>query len=334
MKNKPIMQSTQLKSVILLGVTGPNSFGQFVVRELAKQKQHFNRIAVYHDTSRPTDEPKKALLDSYLELGIEIVPSDGYQEPGVFFGFDCVLSFLGNHALKLQPAIFDVAIQAGVRHFYPSEYGADLLVGSNWTQRYYRDKVFTRVWLETKIQEVSGLGWTYIQNGRLAEWSITKHFGIDNANASAKIYGTGYGRQSLISANDAAAYVVASLKTLARKDERRTFRLSSASLTYNDIFSILQKITGRNYDVTYIDVEAATGEERGAQARGDVDAELSASHKLIQGLEGTLLPEPWDNDKFPEVQPLGVEEALRREFEKNPLIGKLMGWHERMFHGS
>ena len=182
----------------------------------------------------------------------------------------------------------------------------------------------TRDYLESKSKEVSGLGWTYILNGRLAEWSVLKHFGIDNANASAKIDGTEHGRQSLISANDGAAYVVASLKNLTSKDERRTLRLSSASPTYEEIFSILQKITGRKYDVTYVDVETATEEEQEAQARGDVDAELSASHKLIQGLEGTLLSDPWDNDKFPEVQPSSVEEALRWALE-TPLFRKAYG---------
>ena len=118
--------------------------------------------------------------------------------------------------------------------------------------------------------------------------------------------------------------MVASVKTLTSKDERRTFRLSSASPTYDEIFSILQKITGRNYDVTYLDVHSATEEEKEAQARGDVDAELSASHKLIQGLEGTFLPEPWDNDKFPEVEPLGVEAALWRAFE-NPVFRTVYG---------
>ena len=316
------MQSTGLKSVLLLGVTG--AFGRFVVYELAKQDHHFKRIAVYRDTSRPTDDRKNALLDSYVELDIDVVVGDGYNDPRVFAGFDVVVSFLGNHALRLQPAIFDVAIQAGVRHFYPSEYGADLLVGRNWTQRYYRDKVFTREYLESKGQELPDLGWTYFLNGRLAEWSVIKHFGVDNANASARIYGTEDGRQSLISTNDAAAYVVASLKALASNDERRTLRLSSASPTYKEIFSTLEKVTGRKYGVTYLDVETATEEEKEAKARGDVDAELSASHKLIQGLEGTLLPEPWDNEKFPDVKPMDVEEALRRAFE-NPSFRKVYG---------
>jgi hypothetical protein len=90
------------------------------------------------------------------------------------------------------------------------------------------------------------------------------------------------------------------------------------------MFSILQNITGRNYDVTYLDVETATEEERDGQERGDVDAELSASHKIIQGLKGTLLLEPWDNDKFPVVQSLSVEETLRRAFE-NPVFRKAYG---------
>ena len=96
---------------------------------------------------------------------------------------------------------------------------------------------------------------------------------------------------------------------------RRTYRISGSSPTYKDIFNALEVITGRKYDVTYLDVESAAIEEADAKARGDVDQELAASHKLVQGRQGTLVPLPWDNSRFPSLHPKAVEECLRNAFK-------------------
>jgi len=56
---------------------------------------------------------------------------------------------------------------------------------------------------------------------------------------------------------------------------------------------------------------------------GDVDAELAASHQVIQGTGRTLLPAPYDNNKFPEVKPLGLEEtwsAMLDDTSQFPLL--------------
>ena len=45
--------------------------------------------------------------------------------------------------------------------------------------------------------------------------------------------------------------------------------------------------------------------------KGNIDAELAASHQVIQGTEGTLLPKPYDNGRYPEVKPQGLEETWR-----------------------
>jgi hypothetical protein len=90
--------------------------------------------------------------------------------------------------------------------------------------------------------------------------------------------------------------------------------MNGSSPTWDDIFETLKDITGKEYQVTYLDVESAKEEELQAIADGDVDAELAASHKLIQGREGTLLPQPWDNDRFPTIKPKSMEAVLRRAF--------------------
>jgi hypothetical protein len=109
---------------------------------------------------------------------------------------------LGNNALNLQPKIIDAAISAGVRHFYLSEFGADLLAGDNWNQRYYKYKALTRKHLEEKGKYVEGLGWTYILVGRMTEWATTSSFGCDNKNRKAEDFGTENGRQSLMATNE------------------------------------------------------------------------------------------------------------------------------------
>jgi hypothetical protein len=62
--------------------------------------------------------------------------------------------------------------------------------------------------------------------------------------------------------------------------------------------------------VTYHPVEEALEMSKRADELNDDKLAMNASHRVVQGTEGTLLPEPYDNDHFPDVKPKGVEEVL------------------------
>jgi hypothetical protein len=188
--------TTTLTSVLVVGATG--NVGHALCLELLNLKNQFTRIAAFNNTARPSPE-KEAIISSLSSAGMEIITSSTYSDPSLYRGFDAVVIALGNFANYLQPEIIDAAIDGGVRHFYPSEFGADMTVGSNATQRYYRDKMMTRKHLEKRSKDVEGLGWSHVTNGRLTEWAIVKYFGVDNKEHTASIYGTEDGRQSLIS---------------------------------------------------------------------------------------------------------------------------------------
>ena len=188
-----------LNSVLVVAPTG--KVGLAICHELGKTKSSFKRIAAFNNTSRGGDDTKEKILSGLRDLGLEIV-SGTYEDVDIFRGFDVVIMPLGNHGLYLQPQIIDTAIAAGVRHFYPSEFGADLLVGDNWHQRYYKYKAIAREHLTAHSKDTKGLGWTFIEVGRFTEWSVIKHFGIDNANHKATIYGNENGRQSLLSVEE------------------------------------------------------------------------------------------------------------------------------------
>ncbi|UKZ60125.1 uncharacterized protein TrAtP1_001410 [Trichoderma atroviride] len=315
-----------LDAILVVGASG--ALGKGLCQALISRKSDFKRIAFFNDTSRPETEDKRTLFATFRDGGMEQV-SGTYTDAAAFTGFDCVLMPLGNHAIKYQPSIIDTGIKAGVRHFYTSEWGADLTAGSNWTQRYYRDKVLTREHLAKRGRDADtpDLGWTYINLGRLTEWSIIKHFGIDNANHTASIFGTPEGRQSLLSTADAIAYTIETLRhpfSVAENGHRRTYRFHGGSPTWKEIFDDLEAITGHKYSVTYLDVETAVEKEARAKELGGVDLELEASHQLIQGRGGTLLPEPFDNDLFPNIHPEPVHSVFEKSF-KDASLRKFLG---------
>lgn len=188
-----------LTSVLVVGPTG--SVGMAVCNALITRKGSFKRIAAFNNTDRPAGPAKQAALDAFAVGGMEIV-SGNYSDVSAFQGFDVVMMPLGNFGNFLQPQVIDTAIEAGVRHFYPSEFGADITVGDNWKQRYYRDKVLTREHLMKRDAELrdkdDGLGWSYVCIGRFTEWSIYPRFGWNHVDHTAEIYGTEAGRQSLV----------------------------------------------------------------------------------------------------------------------------------------
>ncbi|KAH8886275.1 NAD(P)-binding protein [Thozetella sp. PMI_491] len=304
-----------LKSVLVLGPTG--SVGLPLSKELIRRKSAFNRIAAFNNTARLADAEKLEIFAELEQAGMEIVKGS-YEDVEAFRGFDVVIMALGNFANILQPKIIDTAIEAGVRHFYTSEFGADITVGNNWSQRYYRDKVLAREHLMKRAEDVHGLGWTYITIGRFTEWATIKYFGVDNAERSATIYGTDEGRQSLISVDDTCKFTIETL--LEPFDEsqplnrQRTYRFHGESLSWKDIFAMLKRITGYDYQVTYRPVTEALEMSREADRLQDDQLAMNSSHRVVQGLEGTLLPKPYDNSRFPNIHVHGVEEVLEAAF--------------------
>jgi len=267
----------------------------------------------FSNTERPVSAETAEKLAQLESQGAEIVRGT-FSDVAAFQGFDVVLGLLGNHGIKYQPHVIDTAISAGVRHYYPSEFGADLTVPGNWGQRYYRDKVLTREHLQKRARDTPGFGYTYFINGRFSEWAILPHFGIFPNKHKALIFGVKENEQSVLPIIAAAAYLVSTLLDPISPESppERTYRFVENNYSYDTIISLLEKIQGAKYDVTYLPVEEAFEKEKRAKETGDVDLELQASHQLIQGTGRTKVPGPYDNKKWPGVELENLEQVLTR----------------------
>jgi hypothetical protein len=244
---------------------------------------------------------------------------------------------LGNYGLASQPAIIDAAVAGGVREFYPSEYGADLDVEPYLSARYFRDKQITRKHLQMKAKETPGFGYTYILTGAITEYLATPFFGVDKEKQSFTFYGEPerkaeftsikeyvsdpdpckwYKRQADITCFSVARYIVDSTLLPRSSEPERRLKCVGGSYTWEEIIDIIQKVQKIKYDVDFRPLEEAKALQNEAAERGDIDAELAWSLRVILGEpEASAVPKPWDNDLFG-FKPADLATALGRQFAK------------------
>jgi hypothetical protein len=104
-------------------------------------------------------------------------------------GFTHVISVVGNDVLRLQPAMIEAAIAAGVRHFYPSEWNSDISQKEIYSLRYFRDKQVVRSHLAAKAIEHPDLRYTIFITGIFTEWSVLEFYGFDHKKLEVTAYG-------------------------------------------------------------------------------------------------------------------------------------------------
>src|ERR1700761_3621210 len=143
-------------SVLVIGAGG--FMGAPTIEELLSKKEKFERIGILADSSRSHK------FESLKSRGVEVIVGS-YLDTTKYQGFNTVLALVGNALMKLQPGMIEAAAQAGVTHFYPSEFGADLALPELRDIRYFRDKYATREMLADKAREVPGFKYTLLMGG-------------------------------------------------------------------------------------------------------------------------------------------------------------------------
>lgn len=83
--------------------------------------------------------------------------------------------------------MIEAAVQAGVKHFYLSEWNSDIDQPAIANMRYFRDKQATRAHAHAVAKENSEFKYTIFITGIFTEWVLM--FGWDHEKNSAVVYG-------------------------------------------------------------------------------------------------------------------------------------------------
>ncbi|RFU81047.1 isoflavone reductase family [Trichoderma arundinaceum] len=292
-------------SVLILGAGG--AFGRPLMEEFIRQKSHFSRVGILAD---PAKAPK---FSDLAARGIDIV-SGSFLDPKSYQGFEVVVSLAGNAIMRLQPAIIESAIEGGIRHFYPSEFGSDVAQESLSTFRYFRDKRVTRDHLAAKAKECPDFYYTLMLTGIFTEWAADPFYGVDVKAHTANTYGHPDANISVTSIPDIARYTVESiLLPLTPGVQKREIRVTRERTTWKKFIDDLGEVQGVKYQCEYLDPVEAAAKQEEARRSGDEVAELMWSVKPLAASGNGIVPGQLDNDRF-SFRPESVKDTFKRVY--------------------
>jgi len=290
-------------SVLIIGAGG--AIGTPLVAEFIKQNSSFSRIAILL-----SDPSKKSKFGSAETSGIEFV-TGSFLDKSSYEGFDTVVSTVGNAILKLQPAMIDQAIAAGVRQFYPSEYGADLSQRGAWGQRYFRSKLETRAHLARRAKEVKEFKYTLILNGFFTEASP---FCVDKESKTAPVFGSLDASTSVASVRDVVNMIVASIPhPYSSGTQKRELRITGSRQTFKELIEKLGRAQGIEYTFTFPHSSVALEEQYKAWEQDDEDGEYGAALKGLPTSGVAHAGEGDDSAAFG-IKPESAENTFKRMF--------------------
>ncbi|CAK5274549.1 unnamed protein product, partial [Mycena citricolor] len=297
MSNKP--------SVLIVGASG--ALGQPLTQEFIKQRDRIGRLAILSD-------PAKAhRVEAARAAGVEIVLGS-LIDPKCYQGIDIVFSLVGDATMRLQPAIIEAAVEGGVRHFYPSEFGTDIDQDHVWPFRYFRDKLVTRDHLRATAKKVPGFQYTLMLVGAFTEWSCSSFSGFDLEKHTVEAYGYPEAQVSVTALKDIVRYAVDSIFLPFPKDHAmREIRVRGDHVTFAELIKTLEEVQGVSYTVSYIDPSEAAVKQEAARKRGEESEEVKWAGKTICPTGRVTVPLPIDNDKF-DFRPESLKETLARLF--------------------
>jgi nucleoside-diphosphate-sugar epimerase len=298
------MASSPIKTVLVIGAGG--NVGRSTIKALLEEKFQVTGL---------TREGSKA-----LPAGVKHAKTD-YSEASLleaFKGQDAVISTISGGGLALQKSIVDAAIAAGVKAFFPSEYGVDTSIHSSpEVVPFLGAKVEALDYLKTQQDKIS---WTAIISGCLFDWGLNiPSFGGFNVPArTVTIYDGGDIPYEATNLDQVGKVIAASLKQPELIKNKYVY-VNSFTVTQNEVLMALEKATGEKFTASNSTVEELRQDGFKAMEAGQLLGMLALVASAFYGKGGlanySVTRGLW-NDK------LGVPQENLDEFLKQYLAEK------------
>lgn len=265
------------KNILLIGAGG--NLGLIVVEALLHSTPSFTLTILTRQSSKSTFPPTIKVIkiaDDYPSADLE----------AAFQNQDAVISTVGGPGIAYQTRFVDAAVKAGVKRFFPSEFGSNLKnPGAVETVPIFQPKIDVVEYL--RKQEGTGLTWTSVVTGPFLDWGLKSGFlGFNIPARTAEIYGGGTARWSGTNLSTVGHAMVSLLKTPSVSSNQHAY-ISSVTTTQNEILAILEQEAGTKYQVENISIQALLDDGKAKLAKGDYSGvpQLIKAH-LYGGGEG------------------------------------------------
>lgn len=233
-------------SILIFGATG--NIGQYITNAILAAQPSFNKVTIF--TSPATLASKAVLLNSWKAKGLSIIAGDARNPSDIasaYTGVDTVVSCFGREALMLQIELLRIAEEAGIKWFFPSEYGTDIEYNaSSATEKPHQMKLAVRKFVRENVKNMKV---TYLVTGPYIDMYFgmipTAHSagGWDPKTKEAVLLGDGEGRVGFCTMADVGKLLVASLHH-PEASLNRALKVQSFVVTPKEITAEFERQTG------------------------------------------------------------------------------------------
>ncbi|KAH8817658.1 hypothetical protein DL96DRAFT_1684602 [Flagelloscypha sp. PMI_526] len=181
-------------------------------------------------------------------------------------GQDAVISTVGIGGFAAQKTVINAAIASGVKHFFPSDFGADITEQTIAFFPVFRDKQDA---IDYLISREGAISWTVIKTSAFFDWGMKVGFtGFDLVNRTANLIDGGVTKFHATNLSTLTGVVVAilSVPEIYEKTKNQIISISNHEVSQHDILATVERITGVNWEVTYTDSDDLIEDAKGTSA--------------------------------------------------------------------
>ncbi|KAK5675704.1 hypothetical protein LTS10_011804 [Elasticomyces elasticus] len=284
--------ATQYKKIAVAGAVG--NLGPTVVRELVAAG--FD-VTILSRSGNRLPNTKSATVDYSSKDSLV----------AALRGQDALVSNLPNHGD--QPALIDAAIEAGVKHYIPSEFGSN----TSGNSRVAALPVFAgKIATQEYLKQQSKINWTVIVNGFFFDWAIGKGMIVNLNGGTTRLYGDPDAKHSLSLISDIGKAVVGVLQH-PEETKNRTVYVQSAALSQNQILNVVKKHKAGG-DVERIDTDELLQEGYSLLKKGRADIGTAMFDFILVSIFDKEYGNNWSEKNDNAL--LGIRELTADEVEK------------------
>ncbi|KAL7949272.1 NAD(P)-binding protein [Trichoderma barbatum] len=254
--------------IAVAGATG--SVGIPIINELL-QAGHFVTALIRSGSNSASKLPQHTNLNA-VEVDFNSVASlaAALQNHAVVIAALPVATPIGS-----QDTLIDAAVVAGVRRFFPSDFGTNTDNDRCSKLPVFENKMHTLQYLRVKAATHPDFSYTIICNGAILDWGLGVGFLAHPKTHTAAIYDDGnlpFSTTTLLTISKA---VVAAISHVNETKNRHVY-IHDAVITQNKLIELAKRIDGKEWQLTYVDQDEVSAEAHLEYMKVNADAKKGA----------------------------------------------------------
>ncbi|KAJ1855796.1 hypothetical protein LPJ73_002282 [Coemansia sp. RSA 2703] len=296
-----------------IAVVSTGAYAEHFLKALVKSKQ-FTKVRAVTRKAGADEKEKLARISELVSLGAELheyTEDTAEAFKAAFADIEVVVSAVGVSAVSVQVPMIDGAIAAGVRWFFPSEFGVAHYESKLLPFKGPLDHMIDIQEYLEKTAKPAGLAYTIVYTGLAMDYLNPQSIGLIIPKHAATLVGRGGSKVSFTTLKDTVTLL---LDILSRPQEMQNRTIRYAGSTTN-MRELVKLVTGNNRgeNVKILSVNEAKSTLCHLAQKKDMMAFFMYCRILIEEGLAQIDRNPGehlDNNLFPEIKPEHIFETI------------------------